>query len=186
MSVIIVSGGENFFLHLLGKAEAAATVFGVDVIDKPIVVEHEFLMNLASAAQAFICVLPSGIFSITLLDSGGEIRVQHHVQEPGHGGGDVQPVQPGQKIRAYPGAGQEVPLWLLGSSLYSAQLATDLEGGARFGHGVAAGGSEQGDELPEAADRRRSGRRQHVVGIQGPQAAQDRVGQWRERIPQLR
>ena len=75
MSVIIVSGGENFFLHLLGKAEAAATVFGVDVIDKPIVVEHEFLMNLASAAQAFICVLPSGIFSITLLDSGGEIRV---------------------------------------------------------------------------------------------------------------
>jgi luciferase family oxidoreductase group 1 len=35
-------------------------------------------------------------------------------------------VQPGQKIRAVPGAGLEVPLWLLGSSLYSAQLAAML------------------------------------------------------------
>src|SRR6187397_1610975 len=33
------------------------------------------------------------------------------------------PVQPGQNIRAVPGAGLEVPLWLLGSSLYSAQVA---------------------------------------------------------------
>src|SRR4051812_27402733 len=37
-----------------------------------------------------------------------------------------EPVQPGQKIRAYPGAGQRVPIWLLGSSLYSAQLAAAL------------------------------------------------------------
>jgi luciferase family oxidoreductase group 1 len=35
-------------------------------------------------------------------------------------------VQPGQKVRAVPGAGLEVPLWLLGSSLYSAQLAAML------------------------------------------------------------
>ncbi|GAA4406135.1 LLM class flavin-dependent oxidoreductase [Quisquiliibacterium transsilvanicum] len=33
------------------------------------------------------------------------------------------PVQPGQKIRAVPGAGLEVPLWILGSSLFGAQLA---------------------------------------------------------------
>jgi luciferase family oxidoreductase group 1 len=33
------------------------------------------------------------------------------------------PEQPGQRIRAVPGMGLEVPLWLLGSSLYSAQLA---------------------------------------------------------------
>ena len=37
-----------------------------------------------------------------------------------------EPVQPGQKIRAVPGAGLKVPLWLLGSSLYSAQLAAML------------------------------------------------------------
>lgn len=36
------------------------------------------------------------------------------------------PAQPGQKVRAIPGAGIDVPLWLLGSSLYSAQLAAML------------------------------------------------------------
>jgi luciferase family oxidoreductase group 1 len=37
-----------------------------------------------------------------------------------------EPVQPGQKILAVPGAGLRVPLWLLGSSLYSAQLAAAM------------------------------------------------------------
>jgi luciferase family oxidoreductase group 1 len=36
------------------------------------------------------------------------------------------PEAPGQKIRAVPGAGSNVPVWLLGSSLYSAQLAAML------------------------------------------------------------
>jgi luciferase family oxidoreductase group 1 len=36
------------------------------------------------------------------------------------------PVQPGQVIRAFPGADANVPLWLLGSSLFSAQLAAVL------------------------------------------------------------
>ncbi|NUN07212.1 MAG: LLM class flavin-dependent oxidoreductase [Bdellovibrio sp.] len=36
------------------------------------------------------------------------------------------PAQEGQKVRAIPGAGTDVPLWLLGSSLYSAQLAAEL------------------------------------------------------------
>ncbi len=35
-------------------------------------------------------------------------------------------VRPGQAVRAVPGAGLRVPLWLLGSSLYSAQLAAHL------------------------------------------------------------
>jgi luciferase family oxidoreductase group 1 len=35
-------------------------------------------------------------------------------------------VQPGQAVRAVPGAGLHVPIWLLGSSLYSAQLAAAL------------------------------------------------------------
>jgi luciferase family oxidoreductase group 1 len=37
-----------------------------------------------------------------------------------------QPAQPGQAVRAVPGEGQDVPLWLLGSSTYSAQLAAAL------------------------------------------------------------
>jgi luciferase family oxidoreductase group 1 len=52
-----------------------------------------------------------------------------------HSGGDDFPEQltelqgyfsagkPGQKIRAVPGAGLDVPIWLLGSSLFSARLA---------------------------------------------------------------
>ena len=36
------------------------------------------------------------------------------------------PVQPGQAIRAVPGAGLDVPLWILGSSTFGAQLAAFL------------------------------------------------------------
>ena len=35
-------------------------------------------------------------------------------------------VQPGQSVQAVPGAGTKVPLWILGSSLYGAQLAAAL------------------------------------------------------------
>jgi len=38
----------------------------------------------------------------------------------------LAPAAPGQMIRAVPGAGTEVPLWILGSSLYGAQLAALL------------------------------------------------------------
>jgi luciferase family oxidoreductase group 1 len=37
-----------------------------------------------------------------------------------------RPVEPDQKVRAVPGAGLNVPIWLLGSSLFSAQLAAQL------------------------------------------------------------
>jgi luciferase family oxidoreductase group 1 len=36
------------------------------------------------------------------------------------------PSQPGQQVRAIPGAGLEVPVWILGSSLFGAQLAAAL------------------------------------------------------------
>jgi luciferase family oxidoreductase group 1 len=36
------------------------------------------------------------------------------------------PVEPGQAVRAVPGAGTNVPLWILGSSLYGAQVAAHL------------------------------------------------------------
>src|ERR1700732_1130307 len=37
-----------------------------------------------------------------------------------------EPAEPGQKIRSVPGAGLGVPIWLLGSSLFGAQLAAML------------------------------------------------------------
>ena len=37
-----------------------------------------------------------------------------------------RPAQPGQAVRAVPGEGQDVPLWILGSSLYGASLAAAL------------------------------------------------------------
>ncbi|QEE24283.1 LLM class flavin-dependent oxidoreductase [Rhodanobacter glycinis] len=37
-----------------------------------------------------------------------------------------EPAQPGQAVRAVPGAGVDVPVWLLGSSLFGARLAARL------------------------------------------------------------
>ncbi|QKZ12117.1 LLM class flavin-dependent oxidoreductase [Spirosoma sp. KUDC1026] len=37
-----------------------------------------------------------------------------------------QPAEPGQQVRAVPGAGLNVPIWILGSSLFGAQLAALL------------------------------------------------------------
>jgi luciferase family oxidoreductase group 1 len=36
------------------------------------------------------------------------------------------PVQPGQKVKAIPGAGLDIPIWILGSSTYSAHLAAAI------------------------------------------------------------
>lgn len=38
----------------------------------------------------------------------------------------LEPPQPGQRVRAVPGAGTRVPVWILGSSLFGAELAADL------------------------------------------------------------
>jgi luciferase family oxidoreductase group 1 len=38
----------------------------------------------------------------------------------------LAPVQPGQRVQAVPGGGTEVPLWILGSSTFGAQLAALL------------------------------------------------------------
>jgi luciferase family oxidoreductase group 1 len=40
--------------------------------------------------------------------------------------GYFAPLQPGQQVQAVPGAGLEVPIWMLGSSLFGAQLAAAL------------------------------------------------------------
>src|SRR5205085_12189182 len=44
------------------------------------------------------------------------VELQHYLADP----------QPGQAVRATPGAGSHVPLWILGSSLYGAQVAAAL------------------------------------------------------------
>ena len=44
------------------------------------------------------------------------LELRHYLAEP----------EPGQAVRAVPGAGSRVPLWILGSSLYGAQLAAML------------------------------------------------------------
>jgi luciferase family oxidoreductase group 1 len=44
------------------------------------------------------------------------LELQHYFKEP----------EPGQQIQAVPGAGLKVPLWILGSSLFGAQLAAAL------------------------------------------------------------
>jgi luciferase family oxidoreductase group 1 len=44
------------------------------------------------------------------------IELMYYFREP----------EPGQRVRAVPGAGLEVPVWILGSSLYGAQLAAAL------------------------------------------------------------
>ena len=38
----------------------------------------------------------------------------------------LAPVEPGQRVQAVPAAGTEVPIWILGSSLFGAQLAAEL------------------------------------------------------------
>jgi luciferase family oxidoreductase group 1 len=40
--------------------------------------------------------------------------------------GYFQPAEPGQAVQAVPGAGLDVPIWILGSSTYGAQLAAIL------------------------------------------------------------
>lgn len=40
--------------------------------------------------------------------------------------GYLAPLAPGQRIKAIPGAGTNVPVWMLGSSLFGAQLAAQL------------------------------------------------------------
>lgn len=65
-----------------------------------------------------------------------------------------QPEQPGQVVRAFPGSGLNVPVWILGSSLFGAQLA------AMFGLPFAFASHFAPDHLIEALDIYRSNFRQ--------------------------
>jgi luciferase family oxidoreductase group 1 len=56
------------------------------------------------------------------LDAGVDTFPQDVVELMGY----FRPAEEGQRIRAVPGEGQDVPVWILGSSLYGAQLAAML------------------------------------------------------------
>jgi len=58
--------------------------------------------------------------------------------------------EPGQPVRAVPGAGLEVPIWILGSSLYGAQLAAMLGLPFSFASHFAPGDMEQAMALYRA------------------------------------
>ena len=69
---------------------------------------------------------------------GGDHAVAHALRRTLVGGPDrfpqdvvelqsyFEPVQPGQRVQAVPGAGLKVPIWILGSSLFGSQLAAAL------------------------------------------------------------
>lgn len=61
--------------------------------------------------------------------------------------GFFAPARPDQKVRAIPGNGIEVPIWILGSSLYSAQLAARLGRPYAFAGHFAPGAMEEAFEL---------------------------------------
>jgi luciferase family oxidoreductase group 1 len=54
------------------------------------------------------------------------MRANHFPQDVQELQAFLAPVQPGQPVQAVPGAGSEVPLWILGSSTFGAQLAALL------------------------------------------------------------
>ena len=53
-------------------------------------------------------------------------NVDHFPQDVQELLGYLAPAQPGQALRAIPGVGSNVPVWILGSSFYGAQLAAAL------------------------------------------------------------
>jgi luciferase family oxidoreductase group 1 len=59
----------------------------------------------------------------------------------------LAPAQPGQAVQAVPGEGSQVPLWILGSSLYGAQLAAALGLPYAFASHFAPDAMEQALEL---------------------------------------
>ncbi|HAC35379.1 MAG TPA: alkane 1-monooxygenase [Gammaproteobacteria bacterium] len=61
-----------------------------------------------------------------------------------------KPAEPGQRVRAVPGAGLKVPVWILGSSLFGAQLAAELGLPYSFASHFAPGQMQQAIDLYRA------------------------------------
>ena len=67
-----------------------------------------------------------------------------------------EPAQPGQRVQAVPGAGLKVPIWILGSSLFGAQLAAALGLPYAFASHFAPGAMMQAIDVYRAASSRRT------------------------------
>ena len=82
--------------------------------------EHHNMPGIASSATAVLVGYIAGGTSRIRVGSGGVMLPNHAPLVVAEAFG---PVQAGQRLVAMPGAGTNVPIWLLGSSLFSAQLA---------------------------------------------------------------
>ena len=90
-------------------------------------------------------------FTARALRRGKADTSDHFPQDVAELQGYFREAQPGQVVQAVPGAGQDVPVWLLGSSLFSAQLA------AQMGLPFAFASHFAPDHLMEALEVYRSG-----------------------------
>jgi luciferase family oxidoreductase group 1 len=90
------------------------------------------------------------------------------------------PLQPGQAIQAVPGTGLHVPLWILGSSLFGAQLAGVLGLPFAFASHFAPGALMQALELYRATFKpsQQLERPHAMVGVNVVAADSDREAQW--------
>ena len=96
--------------------------------------EHHNMPGIASAATAVVLAHVAAATETIRVGSGGVMLPNHAPmvvaeQFPG----DVLELQAfladpveGQRVTAWPGAGAKTPIWLLGSSLFSAELAAQL------------------------------------------------------------
>ena len=94
------------------------------------------------------------------LEAGADSFPQDVVELMGYFG----PAEPGQRVRAVPGEGEDVPVWILGSSLFGAQLAAMLGLPYAFASHFAPAETGAGARhLPRRASSRPSGSRSRYV-----------------------
>src|SRR6185295_6793845 len=89
------------------------------------------------------------------------------------------PLQPGQAVQAVPGAGTNVPIWILGSSLFGAQLAAALGLPYAFAAHFAPGHLMEALEIYRKQFRRSAQveRSYMMIGVNGSAAEADGVAQ---------
>ncbi|MGA2813463.1 MAG: LLM class flavin-dependent oxidoreductase [Candidatus Acidiferrum sp.] len=89
------------------------------------------------------------------------------------------PISPGQRVRAVPGAGLNIPIWILGSSLFGAQLAAQLGLPFAFASHFAPGDLLQAAQLYRAGFRASAQlQKPHMaLGINVVAAESDRAAQ---------
>jgi alkanesulfonate monooxygenase SsuD/methylene tetrahydromethanopterin reductase-like flavin-dependent oxidoreductase (luciferase family) len=95
--------------------------------------EHHNMVGIASAATAVVIGYIAAGTGTIRVGAGGIMLPNHSPLVIAEQFGTLEslyrllgPLQPGQVVQAVPGTGLNVPLWILGSSLFGAQLAAML------------------------------------------------------------